>query len=289
MAFKQNKVSLYKTNYSNLDETMNNALNNFENLEKSKNKILIKINLCDFRDYTSGATTDPHVLDSLLRDLRKKHPDREIIVIESNATSAQPDLLIQWLGLDTILKKYNVAYTNLSKEKYEIKEINGRHLKKIRYPLIFDDSFVINLPKLKTHSLSKISCSLKNHFGSIPIRNKIRYHKKLDDVIVDANILYPSDLCIVDGIISMIGSQGPTYGTPLKTDLMIFGSNPVSVDSVCAKILGFNPNNVSHIRKASIQGLGTTKYSCDSVEKHKIKSEFGIIEPLLIRIAAKMV
>ena len=49
-------------------------------------KICIKINLCDYRLSTSGATTDPLILGSMLKELRNRFPNSEIYAIEGDAS-----------------------------------------------------------------------------------------------------------------------------------------------------------------------------------------------------------
>jgi uncharacterized protein (DUF362 family) len=51
--------------------------------------------------------------------------------------------------------------------------------------------------------------------------------------------------------------NGPANGQPVKMDLIIAGVDPVAVDAVGALVMGFNPNKIPHIKKASEKGLGT--------------------------------
>lgn len=53
---------------------------------------------------------------------------------------------------------------------------------------------------------------------------------------------------VVDGIISMEGN-GPVAGTPKYTGLIIAGDNPVSVDAICAKLMGFDYRKIKLIHK----------------------------------------
>jgi len=67
------------------------------------------------------------------------------------------------------------------------------------------------------------------------------------------------DFCLVDGIIGMGGTKSPNDGVPLKYETIISGKDPVAVDSVCARILGFSPFFVGHIRKAQGSAVGRIK------------------------------
>jgi hypothetical protein len=54
---------------------------------------------------------------------------------------------------------------------------------------------------------------------------------------------------IVDGIFSMEGN-GPLSGTRKKADVLIAGSNPVCVDAVCARLMGFDYLKIPMISRA---------------------------------------
>jgi len=62
---------------------------------RDRSRIVIKINLCDFRPPETGAITDPRFLDAFLGYLDDCYPDHEIYVVENEATSAAPDLFVE--------------------------------------------------------------------------------------------------------------------------------------------------------------------------------------------------
>jgi uncharacterized protein (DUF362 family) len=54
---------------------------------------------------------------------------------------------------------------------------------------------------------------------------------------------------VVDGIVAMEGN-GPVAGTRRETGLLIAGSNPVAIDTTCARLMGFDPAKLPIIRRA---------------------------------------
>ena len=62
-------------------------------------------------------------------------------------------------------------------------------------------------------------------------------------------------LTVIDGFVGMEG-RGPTDGTPVKMNLIIAGKEVVATDASAARIIGFDPLEISHIRKAAHKGLG---------------------------------
>jgi uncharacterized protein (DUF362 family) len=56
-------------------------------------------------------------------------------------------------------------------------------------------------------------------------------------------------LSVVDGIIAMEGN-GPVAGTRKPVGIIAAGTDPVSVDRVCAKLMGFDPEKIALIARA---------------------------------------
>ena len=272
---KTHIVTVVNSNYETVYENLSRAISSVGGLRlKGCESVVIKINLCDFRTPETGATTHPLFLEAVLRYLRENYDNQKIYVVESDATVALPDLFVRWFGLISVIQEWGAIWCNLSKQKLKRKEIEGRHFREIGVPEILDGSYFITLPKMKTSSVTKISCALKNQFGCLPIRKKIQFHPYIDDVIVDVNLAMHPDFCIVDGIIAMGGSQGPTFGIPIPANLIVAGQDPVSVDSACAKIMGFEPSSISHIKKAHESQVGSMHYHMVDKEMEKIRVDF---------------
>jgi uncharacterized protein (DUF362 family) len=282
------KVGVVKSTYSTVYSKLEKAIDLSGGLKvQNEEKIVVKINLCDFRTPETGAITHPLFLDAVLKYLRGNYGEIEIYVVESDATVARPDLFVKWFDFTPIIQKWKAHWCNLSHQETVEKEINGRHFRKLRIPKLFEESYFISLPKMKTCSVTKISCTLKNQFGCLPVRRKILFHPRIDDVIVDVNLAMPPNFCIVDGIIGMGGNQGPAFGVPIHSNLIVAGQNPVAVDTVCAKIMCFNPYSISHLKKAAGSKVGSMEYSVAGadVDSLKVNFKWDIFQSLLFRIA----
>jgi ferredoxin len=120
---------------------------------------------------------------------------------------------------------------------------------------------MINLPRLKTHSLTLMTGALKNTFGVVPGGRKAEFHIKHPDVegfsrmIVDLNGLVRSRLVVMDAITAMEGN-GPGSGDLVDVGLIIISEDPVAVDAVGCRIMGIDPLSVPMIRIAHELGLG---------------------------------
>jgi uncharacterized protein (DUF362 family) len=252
-------------------------------------RVVIKINLCGLRTPETGAITHPLFLNALLKCLRTRFGEKmEIVVVESDATTSLPSLFIKWLGFQEVLNKWNAKFVNLSRARGSVKIKEGI-LKGQRIPDVFNGSYFISLAKLKTHIATKITCVLKNQFGCIPYPRKIRYHRSLDEAIVEANKYFKPNLSIVDGIIALTGTQGPSYGIPVHAGVILASKDPVACDSLCAKLLGFSPRSVRHIKLSEKVGIGTSKYKLvgDQID-FKINSHWGFLESHAMNIGMKL-
>lgn len=275
--------------YNNVEDVINRLMKliNINRLEAER--IVIKINLCGFRGPETGVITHPTFLNAFLKWLRTTFGEKiEIFIVESDATTSLPSLFMKWLGFQEVLDKWNSKFINLTEAPGNVKIKNGI-LKGQKVPEVFNGSFFISLAKLKTHIGTKITCSLKNQFGCIPYPLKMRYHKFLDEAIVEANKYFKPNLSIVDGIIALTGTQGPSYGIPVKAGVIIGSRDPVACDSVCAKLLGFSPHSIRHIKLAEKANLGTTKYSVigDRID-FKINPHWGPLESRVMSIGSKL-
>jgi len=285
-------VGITRSTYSQVRRTVPTAIERAGGLNiKPGDTVVVKINLCEFRMPESGAITRPDFLDALLSYLRSRFQPREIYVVESDATAARPDMISQWLGVDTVLRKHNVEWANLSRTRCVVKRIDGRHFERLKISDLIDRcDYLISLAKMKTHSLTTVTCSLKNQFGCIPYRRKIKYHPFLDDAIVDACLAMKPDYSIVDGIIGLGGAKGPDLGVPVRANVIVTGTDPVSVDATCARIMGFTPRLIGHITKAAGAGVGRLSATTvgEAVSSVRTNFEFNSLYHKALKIAMSL-
>jgi uncharacterized protein (DUF362 family) len=287
-----NKVFLTKTNNDDIYSALKRLTTKL-NLPANTDKIGIKINMCDYRKRETGVTTDPFVLEPLLKILRERYPTTHLFLFEHDATGTLADNLFEWLGLDKIAKKYSADFINLAREEWIQACIDGYCFQEIEIPRILENCLIINHPKLKTHGRTKMTCGLKNMYACYKIKNKIEYHSFIDKAIVDINIPIKSDFIIVDGFLCLEGNRGPTQGFPKKVGVFIGGNDIVSVDSFCARLMGFNPKRIKHIKMAESKGIGSFDYKIESEltknEIKRIKFQFNIWKFYLMQVLRKVI
>jgi uncharacterized protein (DUF362 family) len=214
-------------------------------------RVVVKPNLNDLKGPESGLTTDVRVVDALVRYLISHANPNKIMIVESDSWCRLADEAFDMLGyreLESISPK--VKLVNLTKmSTLDVQLPFPSYIKSVRLPRLFmETDFFISVAKLRTHH-TVISCILKNQFGCVPRRFKGRYHPYLNNILTNLNLLLRPDWCVVDGIV------GADVG-PREVDLMLASSDPVAIDSVCARIMGFNPERIPHIKAAAKQSVG---------------------------------
>ena len=115
---------------------------------------------------------------------------------------------------------------------------------------------IVDVPVIKTHVRTGITCGLKNMKGVLPGDEKKRTHQLgLDRGIVDLNRVVKPHFTVVDAIVGMEG----TWQVPedsVRLGCIVAGSDVVSVDAVCATMAGFDVEQILHLQLAAQEGLG---------------------------------
>jgi uncharacterized protein (DUF362 family) len=280
----QNKVCVLKTCEKDIQQDIRNGINLIEGPKLRRDcSVIIKPNLCCIKSPETGATTDVRVVEGIVNYLKNEFDISDISIVESDATQLLADMAFQLLGYEKLCKKLNVKLLNLSKIPFLAKKFpDNTFLKEIHVPQIFENAdFFISVPKIKTHMDCIFTCALKNQFGCNPIPRKSKYHKRLDETIVDLNMAFKPDLVVVDGIVAMEGCRGPTAGLPVKMNTLIFGKDPVAVDHLVAGVMGFDPRTISYLMEAEKRGIGSTNYSTIGVNIKQVERKFTIGRPKL--------
>jgi uncharacterized protein (DUF362 family) len=245
---------------------------------KSSDSVAIKPNLCCIKGPETGATTDPRVVEGIIKYLQNDFHISDISIVESDGTQLLADMAFKLLGYEKLSKKLNVKLVNLSKEPCVSRVFEDNVImKKIECPQTLEKAnWLISVPKIKTHSLCKLGGTIKNQYGCNPFPKKSVYHKNLEDVMVDLSMVFKPQLIVVDGIVAMEG-RGPVSGIPIKMDSLIFGKDIVAIDHLLARIIGADPKKMKYLVEAEKRGLGTTNYNVVGRDYKEIQCHFKTI------------
>jgi uncharacterized protein (DUF362 family) len=221
--------------------------------------IVIKPNLCIDTDPTKGANTNVAVVGALIQSLREAGHSNPIRIVESDSIAKTAESVFEKLGYKRLAEDRrrlgeDVKCIDLTKEPTTRIRLDGAFFQEVELPtILLGERTYISISKIKTHGLTTLTGTLKNQFGCLPTKAKSHFHRKIDQVILDLNRAIPCDLCIADGIVAL---EGVTTGTPRNLGILLLGRDPVAVDSTQARIMGFNPASIKHLRLAEKAGLG---------------------------------
>ncbi len=179
---------------------------------------------------------------------------------------------VKALRLEEPLKKLSVPVKQLDKPKWCW--IETKNIKVGISSVALDADVIINLPKFKSHQQLTATFAVKNMFGCVSGKRKALWHfakgKNADDfcelLIEIFKFLNPA-LTIIDGIIAM-DSQGPIRGRTRPLGWLISGTDPIACETICAKLVGIEPENVPIIKTARQIGFG-----CSDIAKIEIAGD----------------
>jgi len=241
-----------------------------------KARILLKPNLNSNMSALTGNTTDLRLLSAVIAFLKDKGYSDITIGEGTNSGFYRNRIgVIARLKVDALARYYGVQVKDLNyAEPYDIPFDKAVTASVARDCV--DAALFINLPKLKTHFENGMSVCLKNLMGClVGQENKKKTHENLPENILRINDAVKPDLHIVDGLVSMEG-LGPTRGTPVRTDVLIVGTDPYYIDLVCARLAGFDYRRVRTLALAEKKGLLTEHHlaACAQLDSTRYEKAF---------------
>jgi len=136
--------------------------------------------------------------------------------------------------------------------------------------------YFFSLPKLKTHELMGYSGAIKNTFGLMPHIHKAKQHaihrncRTMATFLLDLNEAFTPDYIFMDAILAMEG-PGPGNGFPYPLRLVLGSVNPLALDIVASKIIGYHPLEI----ETNAEGLQRRRWlsSVDQIVVHGVDIE----------------
>jgi uncharacterized protein (DUF362 family) len=210
-----------------------------------------------------GVVTDPRVVEALV-DLAYRQGAKRVKIAEGAAyPSGAYDTFaaFQTSGIAEIARRWDIDLVDLnSYDSVDVDVSDGLVLDWVRVGRsVLEADRVVNVPVLKTHRGTLLSVCLKNvGVGCATREEKKRLHRLgIDEGLVDVYSIVRPGFNVVDGIVALEG-DGPNLppGKARPLGLIVAGEDGLAVDAVCAKIMGFEPSSVKHLRLAEEKSLG---------------------------------
>lgn len=273
----------YSALRSNIEQLVEN-LGGWEKFVRSGESALLKVNLLSARTPDRGVTTHPAVVKAVAECLL----DRNVKVAIGDSPGAGDrglERVFRNTGMIDVAEELGIPWVKF--EPAGVREIHVSDEITLYLTKATDDyDHIINLPKLKTHSMTRYTGAIKNLFGLIPGLRKASYHKQfplskefsrmLVAVYANTNVT----LHIMDGIVGMEGN-GPASGDLRDVGLLIASDDGVALDAIACHIIGIKEGKIAAIRFAAEQGLGHGKLSDIEVLGGEL-SEFVLEKPFVL-------
>lgn len=243
-------------------------------------RIGIKPNLVSPSPASWGATTHPEVVAGIIEYL-KEHGFQQIVMLEGSWVGDKTSESVEVCGFDSLSREYDVPFLDMQKDTSSLKECAGLELK------ICDEvgklDFLINVPVMKGHCQTKLTCALKNMKGLIPNTEKRHFHAMgLHKPIAHLSVGIHQDFVVVDNICGDWDFEDG--GNPVEMNRVMVAADPVLVDAYAAHLMGYQVEEIPYICMAGEIGSG-----CSDWEKAQVRELNQPDEEIMVPKVRKIV
>ncbi len=223
---------------------------------KPAGKVLLKPNIVfAHKRYSHHAYTHPNVMEALL-DVLAARPEVQRVTIGERTSVYMPTRFnFLQAGYGRLRKKPKVRVSFFDEEPLvEVPFKRGVVHKSLPLPRsLIEADYKIYAPKLKHHVSTRLTCSLKLNIGICDSPQRLGCHDfRLEEKIADLYEIGHPDLVVADAVV--VGQQNEIVPKPLSLGVIIMGTTGVAVDSVAARLIGFDPDEIRHLRIARSRG-----------------------------------
>ena len=272
----RSKVAVLRTDATRVVDDYRKLLElvDYQSVIDKNQETLIKLNL-SWTKYFPACSSQPWQVEGLVKTMVEDGyaPDK-LLSVENKTVVTNP---IQgaknnlWMP---VLDKYGLSFTPLPEVEWIVYQFKAKLLKLseifpegIQIPKMYVGKQIIHLPTVKTHGHSTTTGAIKNSFGGLLREVRHYAHKYMHEVLVDLMLmqkeLHPNILAVMDGTVCGDGA-GPRTMTPHGKNLILASSDSVAIDSIAARLMGFDPMSIPYLRMCHERGLGVAEF--DEIE-----------------------
>ena len=233
-------------------------LGSLEAFVKKGDRVLLKPNMAWDRTPELAANTNPLMVEEMAR-LCLRAGARSVIVSDHSVNDGKR--VAASSGIKRAAEKAGARFVLPGDDSdFVDARLNGKVLK--TWPamkLLYEVDKVINLPAAKHHSLSRVTLGIKNWIGVVGGKRR-KLHQNIHQTIVDLIAAFPPTLTVIDASRLMM-KHGPTGGRlsdVKKSEFLVAGVDPATVDAAVLPLLDAQVSEVMHISEAVSRGLGST-------------------------------
>ncbi len=248
------------------------ALGGIERFVKRGQVVLIKPNASWNVEPSIGATTTPALVGRIVERCKDAGASKVYVV---DHTIDNWKLSFDTTQIESATKNGGGQIIPGSSKGYfhETKVPGARSLKSVKvHEMVLEADVVINVPVLKHHGSTTITCALKNLMGLV--WDRWYYHANdLHRCIAEFALLHTPTLNVVDAHTVMMsgGPRGSSYRSSLKVKKMqIISPDIVAADAAAAATWGTQADNVRYIKIADELGIGTKNLDSLNIKRIRV-------------------
>ena len=254
---KRSRVAvLHAEHYSQqLDQILGEALRLFPINVRGK-AVVLKPNLVD---YLPGSAINTHpMLVLAAAEAFRRLGAKSVVVAEGPGHQRDTQLVLSQSGYQESLRDEEIRFVDLNRDELIRTPLRASYtgMKQLWLPrTVLEADFLVSMPKIKTHHWSGVTLAMKNMFGIVPGARygwpkNILHWKGIQESILDLCATVPIHFVIADGIVAMEGN-GPLNGSPRPLGRIVLADDPIAADATCARLMGFEPERIVHIREGA--------------------------------------
>ena len=210
-------------------------------------------------DYIPGNAINTHpLLVVAAAESFRRLGAKSVVVAEGPGHQRDTQLVLSQSGYEQCLRDEKIRFVNLNRDDLIRTPLHASYtgMRDLWLPrTVLDADFLVSMPKIKAHHWSGVTLSMKNMFGVVPGARygwpkNILHWKGIQESILDLCATVPIRFVIADGIVAMEGN-GPLNGTARPLETIVLADDPVAADATCARLMGFHPQQIVHVREGS--------------------------------------
>ena len=263
----------YGTDFKEMTKRLLSQAGLAERLPDPAARIAVKPNLVSPTPASFGGTTHPEVVAGIIEFLQD-HGYKNIVIAEGSWVGDKTAEAFEYCGYNDLAVQYGVELIDTQKEK-GVKVACGAagsgspdldaaadfagetlHI----CACVRDWDYLINVPVLKGHCQTNITCALKNLKGLIPNSEKRRFHTMgLHRPIALLNTVIKPDFIVIDHICGDLAFEDG--GNPVIRNCVMAAVDPVLVDAYVCFLLDYETDDVEYVGLAERLGCGNADLS----------------------------
>jgi uncharacterized protein (DUF362 family) len=232
------------------------ALGGIGRFVKRGEVVALKPNIGWDRAPAQGANTNPLVVAELVRLCLGAGAAR---VVVSDVSCNDPTQSFQRSGIAQAAAAAGASVVLPAEHHFRTMRLGGEVLDAWAvYTPIVEADRVINVPVVKHHGLTKLTCALKNWYGLLGGRRD-RLHQNIHVSLADLASFFKPTLTVVDAtrVLWRNGPQGGNLADTRETHVVLATTDQVAADAYAAELLGLSPTALDYLTMAEKRRLGT--------------------------------